>query len=99
MSLVLSCTRVLVVGVTSFARGREREGEYEGARERGGRALLVLSLPFALRSCIRILVCSSVLCVRVFACSPSPLSPMGPWTPPFIDVRRCSAVQWGVAGS
>jgi hypothetical protein len=83
MSLVLSCTRVLVVGVTSVARGREREGEYEGARERwGGRALLVLSLPFALRSCIRILVCSSVLCVRVFACSPSPLSlPWGPGHP------------------
>jgi hypothetical protein len=24
---------------------------------------------------------------------------VGPWTPPFIDVRRCPAVQWGVAGS
>jgi hypothetical protein len=27
MSLVLSCTRVLVVGVTSVARERERESE------------------------------------------------------------------------
>jgi hypothetical protein len=33
MSLVLSCTRVLVVGVTSVARERERESERE--RERG----------------------------------------------------------------
>jgi hypothetical protein len=73
--LVLSCTRVLVVGVTSIARGREQEGEYEGVREREreGWALLVLSLPFASRSCIRILVCSSVLYVCVFACSPPPL--------------------------
>jgi hypothetical protein len=53
-----------------------QEGESERAstrareREREGRALLVLSLPFALRSCIRILVCSSVLCVCVFVCSP-----------------------------
>jgi hypothetical protein len=59
MSLVLSCTRVLVVGVTSIAIGRKRECECEYEREREGRALLVLSLPFALRSCICILVCSS----------------------------------------
>jgi hypothetical protein len=56
MSLVLSCTRVLVVGVTSVARRQERECEYERAREREGLALLVLSHPFAVRSCIRTFV-------------------------------------------
>jgi hypothetical protein len=57
MSLVLSCTRVLVVGVTSIARGREREGEYERARERE-------------RERERVWPCSSspvpLPCVRVF---------------------------------
>jgi hypothetical protein len=33
MRLILSCTGVLVVGVTSVARARERESECE--RERG----------------------------------------------------------------
>jgi hypothetical protein len=63
MSLVLSCTRVLVVGVTSVARGREREGEREREREREREslALLVLSCPFVVRSCIRTLVRSSPL--------------------------------------
>jgi hypothetical protein len=62
MSLVLSCTRVLVVGVTSVARerGRERERVGESERERV-RPLLVFSRPFvvrllvspAARSCVR----------------------------------------------
>jgi hypothetical protein len=43
--------------------------------------------------------------LRMFVCStlrplaPPFVPPVGPWTPPFIDVRRCPAVQWGVAGS
>jgi hypothetical protein len=45
MRLVLSCTRVLVVGVTSVARERARESE----REREGPALLVFSRPFTVR--------------------------------------------------
>jgi hypothetical protein len=47
MRLVLSCTRVPVVGVTSVARERERESEHE--REREGPALLVFSRPFVVR--------------------------------------------------
>jgi hypothetical protein len=47
MILVLSCTRVLVVGVTSVARERGRESEHE--REREGPAQLVFSRPFAVR--------------------------------------------------
>jgi hypothetical protein len=31
MRLILSCTGVLVVGVTSVTREREREGEREGS--------------------------------------------------------------------
>jgi hypothetical protein len=40
MSLVLSCTRVLVVGVTSVAREQERERESEGERESSPARLL-----------------------------------------------------------
>jgi hypothetical protein len=47
MRLVLSCTRVLVVGVTSIARERERESE--GERERESLALLAFSRPFVVR--------------------------------------------------
>jgi hypothetical protein len=71
MRLVLSCTRVLVVGVTSVARERARESK----RERGsGPARLLPSL-------YRVSTRPSV---------PPPL--VGPWTPPFIDIRRCPAV-------
>jgi hypothetical protein len=45
MRLVLSCTRVLAVGVTSVARERERESE----GERESLALLVFSHPFVVR--------------------------------------------------
>jgi hypothetical protein len=63
MSLVLSCTRVLVVGVTSVARERVRESEYERERERGyGPARLLPSL------CRASLLCS-------YAARSSPLSP------------------------
>jgi hypothetical protein len=47
MRPVLSCTRVLVVGVTSVVRERERENKNE--REREGPALLIFSRPFAVR--------------------------------------------------
>jgi hypothetical protein len=47
MRLVLSCTRVLVGGVTSVARERARESKRE--REREGPALLVFSRPFVVR--------------------------------------------------
>jgi hypothetical protein len=67
MSLVLSCTRVLVVGVTSLARerGRERESWRERERERV-RPLLVFSRPFA----VRLLVSPAVRTyARMFVCS------------------------------
>jgi hypothetical protein len=48
-------------------------------------ALLVFSRPFVVR-----LFYVRMLPVRL----PSPPL-MGPWTPPFIDTRRCPAVQWG----
>jgi hypothetical protein len=61
------------------------------ARERRGPAPARL-LPSLCRASTRASVCSYA-CIFVF-----PLSPfVGPWTPPFIDVRRCPAVQWGVA--
>jgi hypothetical protein len=61
MSLVLSCTRVLVVGVTSLARERGWERERERARERERvRPLLVFSRPFAVRTYARMFVCSSL---------------------------------------
>jgi hypothetical protein len=57
MSLVLSCTRVLVVGVTSLARERGRERERERARERGSGPCSSSPVPFP---CVRMLVCSYV---------------------------------------
>jgi hypothetical protein len=82
---------------------RERVGESEGERERerereGVRPLLVFSCPFAVRLLVSPAMCSCVcMLVRLFVFSLPP--PMGHWTPPFIDIRRCLAVQWGVAGS
>jgi hypothetical protein len=76
---------------------RESEGERERERERARervRPLLVFSRPFAVRTYARMFVCSS-LCPPFLFFS----FPVGPWTPPFIDVRTCPAVQWGVAGS
>jgi hypothetical protein len=76
MRLILSCTGVLVVGVTSVAR--ESEGESERERER------VPAFPFS--PCLS----TSVNCVNVYQCA------LGrPWTSPFIDTRRCPAIQWG----
>jgi hypothetical protein len=79
MRLMLSRTGVLVVGVTSIARGSEGESE----RER---------VPACL--CLNV----NVLCQRVSPSVPDVPRALGrPWTSPFIDTRRCPAVQWGVA--
>jgi hypothetical protein len=37
-------------------------------------------------------------CLSLFPVPPPsffPPLPVGPWTPPFIDTRRCPALQWG----
>jgi hypothetical protein len=57
MSFVLSCTRVLVVGVTSLTRERGRERESRRARERERGSGPCSSSPVPL-SCVRMLVCS-----------------------------------------
>jgi hypothetical protein len=87
MWLMLSRTGVLVLGVTSVARerGRERERERE-------------SLCASVSAC---LVCPASLYANVCPHEPFFLPPeraLGRlWTSPFIDTRRCPAVQWGVA--
>jgi hypothetical protein len=58
MRLILTCTGVLVVGVTSVARGRERAREREFGLE-----VRRLSLPPPCLSCSSCL-CSSSPCVR-----------------------------------
>jgi hypothetical protein len=79
-----------------------QESENERERERGRRrgfglevGRLRLPLPcLSYSACLR----SSTLHDRVFVhCTfVSPLLLfVGPWTPPFIDTRRCPAVQWG----
>jgi hypothetical protein len=84
MSLVLSCTRVLVVGVTSLARerGRERERESrrERAREREGPAPARLLLSLC-RASTR-LSCRAYICsyVRMLV-SLSPFFPLPLWGP------------------
>jgi hypothetical protein len=78
MRLILSCTGVLVVGVTSVARERGQERE----RVRTCVRLCLSRLP-------RVPASTSVnVCQRALG---------RPWTSPFIDTRRCPAVQWGVA--
>jgi hypothetical protein len=81
MWLMLSRTRMLVVGVTSVARGSEGESERE--------SLCVLPVSSA----------PPVLDVqRCQCCNVCPRRALErPWTSPFIDTRRCSAVQGGVA--
>jgi hypothetical protein len=93
MRLILSCTGVLVVGVTSVARERGRE------RERERESLCVLPVSSALRPCVPPLFTS---CVTVNVSQREPERennpPLGrPWTSPFIDTRRCLVVQRGVA--
>jgi hypothetical protein len=84
MRLMLSCTGVLVVGVTSVARERERERE----RERGvGLEVSYLSLPpprLSYSACLSSLAPSL----------PPPLG--GPWASPFIDTRRWPSCTMGV---
>jgi hypothetical protein len=83
MRLILSCTGVLVIGVTGVARerGRERERKRESVR------VACLVCPASLRSPY----------VNVLRQRPPPRALGRPWTSPFIDSRRCPAVQWGVA--
>jgi hypothetical protein len=87
----------LAVGVTSIAgeREREQEREKERVRPRGEpseaayTASLLLWLPpliSVVRPCVR------TLHVRLFLSSPPFL---GALDIPFIDARRCPAVQWG----
>jgi hypothetical protein len=93
MRLILSCTEVLVVGVTSVARERGRE------RERERESLCELPVSSAPRPCVPPLSTSyaNVNVSQREPERPSP-TPLGrPWTPPFIDARRCPAVQRGVA--
>jgi hypothetical protein len=78
MRLILSCTGVLVVGVTSVAGEQGRE------RERGG---------LALRWVVWVCLHRVSPTLPASACLPSPHSGR-PWTSPFIDTRRCPAVQW-----
>jgi hypothetical protein len=88
---------VLAVGVTSVAgeRGRERARRRGFGLEAGRRGLPLPRLSYS--ACL----CSSASCVHVFVrCTfvflSHPRPPfVGPWTPPFIDTRRCLAVQWG----
>jgi hypothetical protein len=77
MRLILSCTGVLVVGVTSVARGRERASERERERERErefGLEVRRLSLLPPCLSCSTCLCSSSPYVRALFACViPSPL--------------------------
>jgi hypothetical protein len=87
MRLMLSRTGVLVVGVTSVARGRE--GERERAKERERESLYVLPVS-------SVLPVHDVQCCG--CCNVCPRRALGrSWTSPFIDTRRCPAVQGGVA--
>jgi hypothetical protein len=79
---MLSCTGVLVVGVTSVAGERERERERERKRGFGLEAsCLRLPLPrLSYSACLR----SSASCVRVFvraSLSPPPFPLEGPGHP------------------
>jgi hypothetical protein len=76
MRLILSCTGVLVVGVTSVTRERGREGERERVRycgevpELASAASLLLSLPplvYVVPVCLclfPVIVCLLSLCLR-----------------------------------
>jgi hypothetical protein len=97
MRLILSCTGVLVVGVTSVEREREREREREGEREYG-LVVRCLSWPpprLSYSACLR---SSPSPCVRssVFLVPVPPSIPVGrPLTSPFIDTRRWPSCTMG----
>jgi hypothetical protein len=79
---MLSRTGVLVVGVTSVARGSEGESKRE-------------SLRVSVFNMSPLSTTSTYLHVAVNL--PFFPSLGRPWTSPFIDTRRRPAVQWGVA--
>jgi hypothetical protein len=82
MWLMLSRTGVLVVGVTSVARGSEGESDQRCQ---------------CCRVCPRRPTCVPDV-QRCQCCNVCPRRALGrPWTSPFIDTRRCPAVQGGVA--
>jgi hypothetical protein len=98
MRLILSRTGVLVVGVTSVARerGRERERERVWVRPSLSQRQRIAStyLPISPRVNLHV----HIVCVDVSVVPSALLRALGrPWTSPFIDTRRCPAVQWGVA--
>jgi hypothetical protein len=79
---MLSRTGVLVVGVTSVARGSEGESDQRCQ---------------CCRVCPRRPTCVPDV-QRCQCCNVCPRRALGrPWTSPFIDTRRCPAVQGGVA--
>jgi hypothetical protein len=79
---MLSRTGVLVVGVTSVARGSEGESDQRCQ---------------CCRVCPRRSTCVPDV-QRCQCCNVCPRRALGrPWTSPFIDTRRCPAVQGGVA--
>jgi hypothetical protein len=90
MRLILSCTGVLVVGVTSAARERGRERE----RVRSCGEVSELASVASLLLCLPLLVSFSL---RVFVRVSVPLLPRvgRPWTSPFIDTRRWPSCTMG----
>jgi hypothetical protein len=79
---------------------------HQGARSRGyklcERARAGERVGESARERVRVWPCPSspvpLSCVYSSSCrAPSffPLLLVGPWTPPFIDTRRCPAIQWG----
>jgi hypothetical protein len=99
MRLILSCTGVLVVGVTSVARGRERERERERIRSWGEAPEFASSLSCSACLCSSSpCVCApfSFVCVRACVHVRPCVRALGrPWSSPFIDTRRCPTVQRG----
>jgi hypothetical protein len=79
------------------SRGYERRKRARARKRESGFGLEMrrLSLPpprLSYSACL----CSSSPCVRALFAFASVVPPLGrPWTSPFIDTRRCPAVQWG----
>jgi hypothetical protein len=84
-----ACSR----GYKPCERARVRESEGESERERGSDPCSSSPAPL---SCVRMLVCSYA---RPSILPPPLVLSCGALDTPFIDVRRCPTVQWGVAGS